>query len=201
MYSIQMKNFQVQEQINANQAFFEQLGQANTEAIKSLAQKIRPNIQQSVKRAQLPLQDIEEIMNDAIIVTIKAIRKGSFEFQSYHPAAYAKGVAKKLIANRIRSKKPSTEALENVYLHSAFNPDLYLKDKERQAIVGQLLDGMCEGCRKILKLKYFHAYKDKEIIEQKLSPYTTINALKSKRSQCLKKLAVLAKKAGIREAF
>lgn len=201
MYPIQIKNAQEQEQINAKQVFFEQLGQANTHAIKKLAQKIRPDIQQSVQQSQLPLQDIEEIMNDAIVITIKAIRKGTFEFQSYHPAAYAKGVAKKLIANRIRSKKPRTETLEHVYLHSEFHPDLYMKDKERQAIVGQLLDGMCEGCRKILQLKYFHAYKDREIIEQQLSPYTTVNALKSKRSQCLKKLATLAKKAGIKGAF
>ena len=182
-------------------AFFERLKQADVATIRSLALKVSPDVRMMVKQAGLPEADTEELLHDAIIVTLSAIRKGTFQFMNFHPAAYAKGVARKLVANRVRSKKPHAELRDGMDQEADFTPENYLKNKERVAIVRELLGRLGEDCRKVLLLKYFEHRRDQEVVEEKLAPYSTTGSLKSKRGQCLKKLAEAARRAGITEAF
>lgn len=188
-------------QPNPNRALFDQLSRAEAPAIRALSDKITPDIRREAKRAGLRPQDAEELVSDALFITLKSIRNGKFQFQDYHPAAYAMGVARKLISNHLRTRKPQTEGLENVAAPSDFNPENYLKNKERKAIVRQLLDQLGSTCRQLLALKYFEQLKDQEIIDQQLTGFTTTGSLKSKRSQCLKKMAEQARLAGITEVF
>lgn len=176
--------------------FFDALGQADSDAIRFLAQKISYSIRQSAFKARLAAEDVEELINDAIVITIGNIQQGKVQFMDYSPVAYALGVSRRLMANRIRSKKPPTEELDQVHLASDFNPEVYLKNKEQEKIIGQLLAKLEENCRLLIRLKFFHQKKDREIIEEKLSPYHSVDTVKSKRSQCLKKLARLATAAG-----
>jgi len=187
--------------LNPKEALFDQLSRAEVPAIRALSAKITPDIRREARQAGLSLQDVEELVNDALFITVKSIRNGQFQFQDYHPAAYARGVARKLISNHLRTRKPRTEGLENVAAPSDFDPETYLKNKERKAIVRQLLARLGENCRHLLELKYFEKLKDQEIIDQQLTGFTTIGSLKSKRSQCLKKMAEAAKLAGITEVF
>lgn len=180
-------------------AFFQSLARAERAAIRELAKKISYGINQATSRAGLQPQDAEELLNDTIVITISNIKQGKFKFMDFSPASYASGVARRLIANRIRTKKPRTEEVTDLPLVSDLNPEKYMKDKERQAIVGQLLAKLGETCRKLIRLKYFEQKKDKEIIENKWADFSSINSLKSKRSQCMKKLAGMAKEVGIKE--
>ncbi len=182
-------------------ALYDALGRADHTAIRTLADKIRPDVRKAVIRAGLAIEDAEELVNDILVITIANIRKKTFQHQDYHPAAYAMGVMRKLLANRIRAKKPRTEELDNIPHQSSLNPEAYFRDKERQKIVGDLLQRLGETCRKLLIFKYFNHYSDKEIVEKKLADFTSINSLKSKRSQCLRKLAEIARAAGIKEKF
>ncbi len=186
---------------DAKRAFFERLKTADVPTIRALAVKVAPDVKRRVREAGLDAEDAEEVLNDAILATLQAIRKGTFQFMGFHPAAYTFGVAKKLIANSVRAKKPQTESLDNVAATSDFNPEVYLKNKERVSIVQTLLDRLGEDCRKVLLLKYFEHKRDQEVVSKKLTPYTTVGSLKSKRGQCLKKLAETVKQAGINEAF
>lgn len=179
--------------------FFFALGQAESEAIRFLASKISYGIKQATAKAGLQPQDAEELLNDSIVITISNIRDGKFKFMDFSPASYATGVARRLISNKIRTKKPRTEEVSDLPLVSDLNPENYIKDKERQAIVGALLKRLGDTCRKVIQLKYFELKKDKEIIEHKLADFTSINSLKSKRSQCMKKLTQLAQESGIKE--
>ncbi|MCB0571895.1 MAG: sigma-70 family RNA polymerase sigma factor [Phaeodactylibacter sp.] len=182
-------------------AFFARLEQADISTIRVLAAKVAPDVRRIAREAGLNGQDSEEMLNDAILATLLAIRKGTFQFMGFHPAAYTLGVAKKLAANRARSKKPQTELLENVAAPSDFDPEIYLKNKERAYIVKELLSRLGEDCREVLLLKYFEHKKDREVVSEKLTPYATVASLKSKREQCLKKLAKTAREAGIKAAF
>lgn len=184
-----------------NQSFFDALGRAETPAIRQLAAKITFVVQQAAAQAGLTPQDAEETLNDAVVITISNIRDGRFQFMDFSPATYAAGVARKLIANRIRAKKPATLEPDNLPLLSDLNPETYLHDKERQTLVGQLLKRLEETCRQLIQLKYFNTLRDEEIIDRQLTPFTSVNSLKSKRSQCLKRLAGLALEAGITSAF
>src|SRR5690606_14971276 len=125
---------------------------ADVSTIRVLAAKVVPDVRRVVRQAGLDDEDIEEVLNDAILVTLSSIRKGTFQFMDFHPAAYTLGVAKKLVANRARSKKPQAELLENMTASSEFTPEIYLKNKERVAIVKELLDRLSENCRKVLLL-------------------------------------------------
>ncbi len=184
-----------------NRAFYEALGRAETPSIKLLAEKIGYNVRQTALQARLSPEDAEELLNDAVVITIANIRNGKFQFTEFSPVTYAKGVVRKLIANRLRSVKPESEAIGDLHLPSDLDADIYLQDRERQAIVGKLLNQMGESCRVLIHMKYFNQLKDEEIIHQGLTIYTSVGSLKSKRSQCLKKLAEIARQAGINEVF
>lgn len=184
-----------------NQAFFEALGRAEAPAIRQLAAKVAFGVQQAAARAGLSPQDAEETLNDAVVITISNIRDGKFQYMDFSPATYAAGVARKLIANRIRAKKPVAMEPDNLPLLSDLNPETYLNDKERQTLVGQLLQRLEDTCRQLIQLKYFNTLRDEEIIDRQLTQFTSVNSLKSKRSQCLKRLAGLALEAGITGVF
>ena len=89
----------------------------------------------------------------------------------FHPAAYALGVARKLIANRLRKNRPGMEELDqNLAVYSDFSPETYLKNKEKQVLVGNLLDKIGDVCRQLLHLKFYEHLRDSEIIEKGLTP-------------------------------
>lgn len=186
---------------DVKEAFFEGLRQADAPTIRALAVKVLPDIRLVAGRAGLRDEDAEEILNDAILVTLSAIRKGTFRFMGFHPATYTLGVAKKLVANRARSPKAHTELQENMAPAVDFTPESYLENKERVSIVKELLNRLGKECRKVLLLKYFEHRRDQEVVSEKLTPYSTIGSLKSKRGECLKKLAEAARKAGIQAPF
>ncbi|MCB0522476.1 MAG: sigma-70 family RNA polymerase sigma factor [Lewinellaceae bacterium] len=184
-----------------NQPFFDALGRAEPAAIRLLSQKISYGVNRAASNAGLPPEDAEELVNDAIVITITNIKEGKFQFMEFSSATYAAGVARKLVANQIRTKKPPSKELDNLPVASDLDPESYLKDKERQSIVGQLLAKLGDTCQQLLKMKYFTHLRDQEIIDRQLAAFTSINSLKSKRSQCLKQLAGIAAEAGIHEMF
>lgn len=199
MTSLLGRAFKSKESQMDNQAFFDALGKAETSAIQLLARKISYGVKLAATNAGLRPEDAEEILNDAMVITITNIREGKFQFMEFSPATYATGVARKLVANRIRTQKPRSQELENLPLVSELDPEKYLKDKERQSIVGALLEKLEKTCRQLIQLKYFQPLRDQEIIDRRITEFTTVNSLKSKRSQCLKKLAGLALDSGVQE--
>lgn len=177
---------------NEKRKFFESLKKAETGAIQKLATQISFGARRAASNAKLSPEDAEELVNDALVITINNIRQGKFQFQNFTPAAYANGVLRKLIANRLRTKKLNTSPLSGTENIVDFSPEQYLEKKEREQYIGKLLTQLGEGCQKLLKLKYFENFKDKEIISLGLTSFSSINSLKSKRSLCLKRLIALA---------
>ena len=178
---------------NEQKDFFDALRNAETKAIRQLAAKISFGAKQAARNAQLSAEDTEELINDALVITIKNIRLGKFQFQNISPTSYALGVIRKLIANRIRSKKPATAPLSGTENLVDFSPDEYFRKKELEQLLKRLLSKLGATCQKIIQLKYYEGRKDAEIINQKLVDFSSINSLKSKRSQCLKNLIQIAK--------
>jgi len=182
-------------------ALIESLRLVEPLAIRQIAEKIKVDVGLEVIKSRLPKEDIEELVHDSIIVLINAIKNGKYQYQGFHPGAYALAIAKNLISNKRRTLIPQSLELNEVNALSDFDPDVYLKDKERQNIVKNLLSKLNEKCSQLIRLKYFEGMKDKEVVEKQLTTFTSTDSLKSKRSQCMRKLADLAKKAGIKGAF
>jgi RNA polymerase sigma factor (sigma-70 family) len=181
---------------------YEALGAADEAAIVFLADKVSTDVRQAGRRGGLAEEDIEELLQDVIMITITSIRKGSFEFMDFHPAAYALGEARKMIANLHRKKKLQTETLDQpMESESDFTPEKYIRDKERQQLLEQLLNQLDANCRELIQMKFFDQIKDKEIIEKNLTTYNNLASLRSKRSQCLKRLTAIAREAGYERMF
>jgi hypothetical protein len=62
------------------------------------------------------------------------------------------------------------------------------KEQEEASIMQLITDEIGPGAAQIIRLYYFQYYSDAEVVNQQLTNYTSINALKSKRSQLLKRL-------------
>jgi RNA polymerase sigma factor (sigma-70 family) len=179
------------------QAFFDALGRAEPTAICVLADKIAYDTKQAVLRAALSIEDAEELVNDAVVITITNIQNQKFLFSDFSPVAYAHGVVRKLIANRIRAKKPTQEISEYEDIISDDDPEVYLEHKDIEHIIGKLIGKLGVNCQQLLRLKYFDNLRDKEIIEQNLTPYNSTTSLKSKRNQCMNQLIELAKETDL----
>ena len=187
--------------LSNKKALFNALGKMDPHAVRLLGKKIEYDIKTAAKNARLSTEDAEELVNDAVVVTVANIRKGTFPFLDSSPVAYAKGVGRKLIANRIRKQRPQSEDLGKVQVASDFDPDKYMQDKERRSIVKELLARLGENCRNLLKIKYFTHIKDQEAIDKKVVAYSTVGSMRAKRSQCLKELEGLAREVGITQVF
>jgi RNA polymerase sigma factor (sigma-70 family) len=183
--------------LSDKQAFYDALGRAEPAAIRALAGKIAYDVKQAALHAALSAEDAEELINDAVMITITNVQNQTFLYSDFSPAAYAKGVARKLIANRIRTKKPKQEQLEDNGMTSDYDPEDYVNNKELELLVGKLLGKLEENCRQLLRLKYFENLRDKEIVEQNLTSYSSTTSLKSKRNQCMNKLIEIAKETGL----
>ena len=176
--------------------FFESLKNHESWAIQHLADRLTNFMPTIPSIYLLSKEDIEELRNDTLLITLKNLTRGTFQFQNLDPVTYALAVTRKLLANRLRKRGLKTEALEKQDVDSGFDPESYLLQKECELAIGKLLKELGPNCEQIIRLKYYHNLRDKEVVQKKLSAYATINALKSKRSQCLRKLADLVKEKG-----
>lgn len=195
----QPRKKEAQRLLEDKKAFYDALGRADPAAIRLLAGKIAGNVRQAALRATLSIEDAEELVHDAVVVTIANIQSQAFLFSDFSPVAYANGVARKLIANRARAKKPIQETLENNEMFSDYDPEAYFNNKELERLIGKLLGKLGENCQQLLRLKYFDNLRDQEIVDQQLTPYNSTNSLKSKRNQCMGKLIEIAKASGLLE--
>jgi hypothetical protein len=78
------------------QAFYDALGRVEPAAIRVLAEKITYNTGQAVLRAALSAEDAQELVNDAVLITITNIQNQTFLFSDFSPAVYANGVVQNL---------------------------------------------------------------------------------------------------------
>jgi hypothetical protein len=58
--------------------------------------------------------------------------------------------------------------------------------------VRQLLGNLGQPCEQVVRLHHIEGYSDEEVVNQKMTKYSTTDSLKMKRSDCMKKLIQLA---------
>ena len=195
-WKIQMEN-QPSAANSSNEVLFQGLKRLDSTAIRQLSEKLSCCIKSITRIYLLPKEDIEELKNDAIVITLKKITEGEFIYQGPHPVAFTIVVFKGLLNNRLRKKNRNTVSMEFLEETVSFDPEQYFIRKETEKIIAEVLQELGEKCEQIIRLRYFDCLQDREVIDRKLTEYQTVNSLKSKRSQCLKKLAILLKRRGI----
>lgn len=185
----------VKNELEQPKILYEALQLQSDKAIQFVQRKTLKTVASMSKFAGLSEMDSEEILNDAVIILLQKVESGAYQFQGYDPCTYLIEVAKGLISNAKRKNKRIFEDIDNQFdLADDNGTERYLEIKSNEATVRNLLSQMGENCQKLITLKYLEEYKDEEILSQKMTQYSSINTLKVKRSECMKKLSELAVK-------
>jgi DNA-directed RNA polymerase specialized sigma24 family protein len=164
------------------------LKKENNQAIQTLLADVIPLARRWAGRHGINPQDTEELINDAVLISLKKMQGGSFEWQQTPTKAYAFSVFKYLAKNHRRKKQMEcVPFLDTVAAATASE-----KEGKEEPIMLLITNEIGYRAAQIIRLYYFQHYSDAEVIRQRLTNYTSINALKSKRSQLLKKLRKVA---------
>jgi DNA-directed RNA polymerase specialized sigma24 family protein len=175
------------------QLLFDALQQRQDKAIQFAQRKTMKTVANLSRFAGLTEMDSEEILNDAVIILLQKIESGAYQFQGHDPCSFLVEIAKRLISNAKRKNQRIFEDIENHFELADTDTERYLESKSNEKILLDLLSQIGENCQKLISLKYLQEFKDEEILEQKMTQYASINTLKVKRSECMKKLSELAK--------
>lgn len=168
-------------------ALFDGLKRENSDAILCLYEKVSGPVAQLARQFKLSNEDIEELTGDCIALMMLKIRTGQYVFQGYDPATFVIEIAK----NKVRHFKKSNWA--ELPEMGDWPEETKYTDQSAIEKLEKLLMQISENCRKLIRLKYLDEMRDKDVIEQKLTQYTTVDALKNHRAKCLKKLIDITK--------
>lgn len=169
---------------------FEGLEQESPDAIRCLAARISGSVYKIGKQYRLTDEDIEELICDCITLCLQKIKTGKYLFQGFAPATYVVEIAKNKVRNFSRkAEKNNTRDIESA-TEPAEEPDY--TSQEQTELLEKLLAKLDENCRNLIRLKYLEEYRDKEVIDQKVTQYNTVDSLKNNRARCMKKLVALA---------
>jgi DNA-directed RNA polymerase specialized sigma24 family protein len=179
-----------------SEALYLGLEQEASEAIQCLSAKVSGSIYTIGKGYRLTDDDIEELICDCITICLQKIRTGKYVFQGYSPSTFVIEIAKNRARNFKRTAlRHDTTDLENVGETSDESDDFgSLADTE---LLEKLLRQIDTNCQNLIRLKYLEEYRDKDVIDQKMTQYTTVDALKNHRSKCMKKLVEIASNASL----
>lgn len=158
------------------------------EAIRCLSSKISGSVYQIGKNFRLVDDDIEELHCDCIMIFMDKIRAGKYEYAGNEPATYVVEIAKRRVYHYAR--KAGRNTTNDLDFDRADEPEW--DTLEQIELLQGLLARLNDNCQKLIRLKYLEEQKDKDVIEQKLTQYSTVDALKNHRAQCMKKLTELA---------
>lgn len=168
---------------------FDALKNEERNAIYCLFTRVSGSVFNLGKNYGLTEDDIEELICDCITLFLIKIKDGKYIFQGFDPATFVVEIAK----NKVRNMK------RNILKHQTADLDFIVEQadeinvgsKEDAAKLESLLAKLNPNCQSLIRLKYLEEYRDKDVIELKLTQYTTVDALKNHRSKCMKKLIEL----------
>ncbi|MEP7268489.1 MAG: sigma-70 family RNA polymerase sigma factor [Saprospiraceae bacterium] len=173
-----------------HQSLFNGLKNEDSAAIKYLFSKVSGSIYHLGKKYLLPDEDIEELKYDCLTLIIQKIRADKYIYQGFDPATYVIEIAKNKVRMYSEKNKRNTVKLLDDSMDIAEDTDI--TDSSPTDILNRLLNTLTDNCKKLISLKYLEERRDKEVIELKLTQYTTVDALKNQRAQCMKKLSEMA---------
>ena len=168
-------------------ALFDGLQQEASDAILCLYTKVSGPIDQMARQFKLSKEDTEELIGDCMALMMLKIRTGQYVFQGFDPATYVVEIAK----NKVRHFKKSN--LVELPETGDWPEEINYTDQHVVEKLEKLLLQISENCRNLIRLKYLEEMRDKDVIEQKITQYTTVDALKNHRAKCLKKLIDISK--------
>lgn len=159
-------------------------------AIHCLSVKIAGPVYRIGRGRGLSEEDIEELHTDCILLFIEKIRAGKYEYRGNEPSTFVIEIAKRRVHHYVRLN--SQHRVEELSAALDVLEELGYASREQVELLATLLDQLDENCRTLIRLKYLEGLRDKQVIAEKQTQYTTENALKTHRYNCMKKLGEIA---------
>lgn len=180
------------QQYDTHERLFEGLRRLDNSAIVCLQTKSFNAVKKMLRQYGLSPDMTQDMLNQSTLIFLKKIEEGSYQFQNYAPSTYLLQVARRLISTASRRRGQALEALENHF--DLADPDVEVSSAFNEATetIRHLLTLMGDPCGQVIRLHHIEGYSDEEIVRQQMTHYTTIDSLKMKRSNCMKKLTQLA---------
>lgn len=176
----------------------ESLRMGNSQGILFVQDKAKGFILQTLSQYKLPAHLLQEVQNEAAIIFIKKIREPEFTLHSAKPLTYFFEIIKKVISNETRKRQIGQHLpIETQYELSDPHIADYHARKEHIELLNQLLGSVGNPCAQVIRLKYIDGFSDEETVREGLTIYSTVESLRQKRSDCMKKLK--EKTSGLKE--
>jgi RNA polymerase sigma factor (sigma-70 family) len=166
-----------------------------TDAIQCLMLKSRPSVAFLVKQTGLSETYIDDILHESILILLKKIDTGKYEFIGQPPSTYVIETAKWVTLNFSRKNvaRPFDLLLEeHLQMEDVENIDSIQSKRDQLDQLETMLNTLENPCKDIISLHYLEELSDKEVIDRQLVSISSINSLKARRSQCMKKLREMA---------
>lgn len=175
-----------------HEALFEGLKNTDNAAILYAQIKVLPAVKKLVKGYGLPAMQVDEVLNQSTLILLRKITDGSYQFQNKAPTTYLVEIARRVALMATRNNKRTTDSLDNHY--DLLDEEIQTQQARQEAAeqVAHLLGKIGSPCDTIIRLKYIDGYTDEEIVNQRFTKYSTVDSLKVKRSDCMKKLTQIA---------
>lgn len=170
---------------------FKGLSDKESAAIVFLHRKISGMLHAWRQGGNIPLNDLEEIAEDATILVLRKIENGEFRYDGTTPLAYANVIAQNLLRNFLRKRQMVITEVQEWDASEDPSVEKYLYGKELQRLLAGALEKMPDNCRQLITLFHLEEKTDEETLQSGLTPYSTVSSLRSKRGECMKKLRAL----------
>lgn len=161
----------------------------NSKAIHYLFHRVTTPVFQICRSINLQDEMAEELVSDSILIFLQKLQNEQYVYEGIDPIHYILEIARRN-ANNYNRTKIKHKAVELTQSHDVAESPPTLEDLNQEML--NLLKMLGTNCERLIRLKYLEEFKDAQIIEQGLTQYTTIDALKNNRSKCFKKLLQLA---------
>ena len=174
----------------------QELQKRNTTVLKQIYQKHRePFIAWATgKFPTVETVIIEDVYSESVVDFYENILKKKYK-HSASIKTYLFTLGRNKIVNIIQKKithqKKTDEIIIQEESRTTINPEATQRQNEQSTIIKKLMSELCEDCRQVLTLYYFHGHSMKEIAEK--MNYKNANVSKTKKRGCFKDLMTLAK--------
>lgn len=181
-------------QFGDNERLFEALKNLDNAAILCVQAKALPMARKFTSDHGLPSDTAEEVVNESTLIFLRKIEDGSYQFQGHAPSTYLVEIIRRVALMKTRSRKKPHETIDNH--HDLHDQDMEAAQRRQESaeLVRQFLGQMGDPCETVIRLHHIDGYTDDEVVRQGWTRYTTTDSLKTKRSDCMKKLIQIAQK-------
>jgi RNA polymerase sigma factor (sigma-70 family) len=180
--------------LNEDAKLLDALRNGDENALIELFHKNRRPVASLVIRSHGTEDDVEDVLQEALVVLWERVRSGSFEYQA-KLGTFVYATAKNIWLRRLarqRRELPSDDSAFEVPDGDA-TPLEEMEENERVLAVQQAMEKIGNPCRDLLVLYYWEEQTMEEIA-LKLG-FANADTAKSKKYQCKKALEKLIKKA------